>query len=50
MDGQSETQMSIRSWNCPSNYIYLNGLGVVDGRCRPTLNYKRGKLVSYLIK
>ena len=28
MDSQSGTQMSIRSWNCPSNYIHPKGLTV----------------------
>ena len=46
MDSQSGTQMSIRSWNCPSNYIHPKGLTVDDGRCHPKLKYKRGKGVS----
>ena len=35
MDSRSGTQMSIRSWNCPSNYIHPKGLTVDDGRCHP---------------
>ena len=35
MDGQSGKQMSIRFWNCPSNYIHPKDLAVDDGRCRP---------------
>ena len=35
MDGQSGKQMSIRSWNCPSNHIHPKDLAVDDGRCRP---------------
>ena len=35
MDSQSGKQMSIRSWNCPSNYIHPKDLAVDDGRCRP---------------
>ena len=46
MDSLSGTQMSIRSWNCPSNYIHPKGLTVDDGRCHPKLKYKRGKGVS----
>ena len=37
MDSQSGTQMSIRSWNCPSNYIHPRSLTVDDGRCHPKL-------------
>ena len=46
MDSLSGTQMSIRSWNCPSNYIQTKSLTVDDGRCHPKLKYKRGKGVS----
>ena len=35
MDGQSGKQMSIRFWNCPSNYIHPKDLAVDDGRCGP---------------
>ena len=35
MDSRSGTQMSIRSWNCPSNYIHPKGLTVDDGSCHP---------------
>ena len=46
MDGQSVTQMSIRSWNSPSNYIHPKGLTVDDERCHPKFKYKRGKVNS----
>ena len=37
MDSQSGTQMSILSWNCPSNYIHPKDLAMDDGRCRPKI-------------